>query len=206
MVALLGLGATPLGAQSAQPAPGGHQSSGDSVFGAGIKGGVNVARLSNEEQAGFRTGVVAGASIERRLSGPIGLQVEALYSAKGDEAFNQTIAIDYLEIPFLVMFRPGDATRLRPVFLTGPGVEFKLRARYGDAPDGLQAAFNQFVHGHEFEWVIGGGLDVPYGRRHLTVETRYSFGLTPVFDADPTDSDSTKRNRVFAVLAGYRFN
>jgi len=189
----------------AQTSPPARASSEGSGFVAGIKAGVNVARLSHEEQAGSRTGVVAGASIERRLNGPLGLQVEGLYSAKGEESFNTTIAIDYLEIPLLVTLTSAEPGHLRPVFFTGPGVEFKLRTRFGDAPDGIQEGFDQFVLGHEFEWVIGGGLEVPYGGRHLTFEARYTFGLTPVFDADPTDSDREKRNRVFALLAGYRF-
>jgi hypothetical protein len=73
------------------------------------------------------------------------------------------------------------------------------------APDSFQEGFNQFVHGREFEWVIGAGLDAPYGTRHVTLAARYTFGLTPVFGAEPSDSDSEKRNRVFSVIVGYRF-
>ena len=111
-----------------------------------------------------------------------------------------------MEIPLLVTLKSAETERLRPMFFTGPGVEFKLRTRYGDVPnDDFQEGFNQFVHGREFEWVIGAGLDAPYGTRHVTLEARYTFGLTPVFDAEPTDSDSEKRNRVFSILVGYGF-
>jgi hypothetical protein len=200
---LVVIGTSPLGAQSLPPA---RPLSDETGLTAGIRIGVNVATLSTEEQGGSRTGIVAGAWIGHRLSGVLGLQLEGLYSAKGDVAFDTTFAIDYLEVPLLVTVKPADTSRLRPVFFTGPGVEFKLRTRYGDVQNSsFQAGFNDFVHGHEFEWVIGGGLDAPYGRRHVTLDVRYSFGLTPVFDADPTDSDSEKRNRVFAILAGYRF-
>jgi outer membrane protein with beta-barrel domain len=199
------VGGARVGAQTAQPASGARQSSDESGIVAGIKGGVSLARLSNEEEDGSRIGVIAGAWVARRLSGVIGLQLEGLYSAKGDRSFDNTVAIDYLEVPLLVMLKSAETQRLRPVFFTGPGVEFKLRTRYGDAPDTFQEGFNQFVHSREFEWVIGGGLDAPYGTRHVTLEARYTFGLTPVFDAEPTDSDSEKRNRVFSILVGYRF-
>ena len=83
MVAMqLVLGAARLDAQTAQPAPSARQSSDESGIVAGIKGGVNVARLSNEEEGDSRIGVIAGAWIARRLSGVIGLQLEGLYSEK----------------------------------------------------------------------------------------------------------------------------
>jgi hypothetical protein len=199
------LGAARLDAQPAQPAPSARQSSDESGIVAGTKGGVNAARLSHEERGESRIGVVAGAWMGRRLTGVIGLQLEGLYSAKGERSFDNTIAIDYLEVPLLVMLKSAQTEHLRPMFFSGPGVEFKLRTRYDDIPDRFQEEFNQFVHGREFEWVIGAGLDAPYGTRHVTLEARYTFGLTPVFDAEPTDSDSEKRNRVFSVLVGYRF-
>jgi hypothetical protein len=204
----LACGAAGVGAQSAHAASGARHPSDEPGFNVGIKGGLNFAGLSNEETfEGTRIGVVAGAWIARRLTGPMGLQLEALYSPKGSRDDDVTIAVDYLEIPFLVTLKPANSRRLRPIFFTGPAVEFKVRARYGDVPDeSFQEGFNQFVHGSEFEWVTGGGLEAPYGARHLTLEARYAFGLTPVFDAEPNDSDSKKRNRVFAVLFGYRFN
>jgi hypothetical protein len=109
MVAMqLVLGAARLDAQTAQPAPSARQSSDESGIVAGIKGGVNVARLSNEEGGGSRIGVIAGAWIARTLSGVIGLQLEGLYSAKGDRPFDNTIAIDYLEIPLLVTLKSAE--------------------------------------------------------------------------------------------------
>jgi hypothetical protein len=192
-------------AQATQPDRRAGPSGGQPGVTAGVKAGVNISDLRHDEESDSRIGLVAGGFVARRVNGALGLQVEGLYSAKGDKFFNTTIAIDYLEIPVLATFRLPDSVRMRPVFLTGPAVELKLRTRYGDAPDSVQDGFNQFVHRWELGWLVGGGIDLPLSSGSMTLEGRFTLGLTPVFDADPSDSDAVKRNRVLSVVLGYRF-
>jgi hypothetical protein len=56
------------------------------------------------------------------------VEVEGLYSAQGHTVFNTVIARAYLALPALVTFtRPSGV--LRPMLLTGPVVDIKVRTR-----------------------------------------------------------------------------
>jgi len=207
VVVSLAMCATPLAAQSTPPGQSAGRAAGQPAVTAGIKAGLNVAHLSNEvADSGTRVGLIAGGFVGRRLSSVLGLQVEALYSSKGEKLpfSSATLAIDYLEIPVLATFSSAARARIRPVFVTGPVLAFTVRTRYADAPDAFQTTFREFVHATEFGWVVGGGIELPLTRGSVVLEGRYTFGLTPVFDADPMDSDADKRNRVLSLLLGYR--
>ena len=211
ILALAAMCAPGLAAQATQPdtGQGAAPSSGQTTVTARVEMGLNVAGLRNEEGGSdSRIGLVAGGVVARGLTSVLGLQVGCLYSAKGvkSSSSNFTVALDYLEVPVLLTFTLRDnLPGPHPVFLTGPVFDFKLRTRFGDIPDAFQREFSRFVRDTEFGWLAGARIDIPRTSGNMTIEVRYTFGVTPVFDADPRDSDADDRNSVFAVVLGYRF-
>jgi hypothetical protein len=189
-------------AQATQPNQGALRATSQREVTAGIKAGLNVSRLTSDEGYDPRLGLIAGVFVARPLGGVVGVEIDGLYSLRGEKYFDTTIAMDYLEIPILATFTVAPSTSLRPMFYTGPTPAFKLRTRYGDSAD---LAFDEFVRISELGWMLGGGIDIPRSNRRLTLEGRYTFGLTPVFDAEPDDLDREKRHRVFSILLAYRF-
>ena len=182
-----------------------------------IKGGLNVATLAGDDSAALegddfesepRLGGVAGAGVLLPLTPSVGLQVEALYSQKGEvfadrlgELDNETIRLDYVEIPAAIRFAVP----------TGSALEFGLSAGgYVGIP----------VQGeYEYETVAGGvtadletrtdyggliGLDI--GSGGVFAEARYTFGLTDAVEYDPSDDIFPDyRNQVASLTLGYRF-
>ena len=193
----------------ADPPPDGPSSQEGLTF--GVKAGLNLASLRNDDgETDRRAAPAAGAFAAWQTGSLVGVQVEALYSPKGikqrgPNGNSLTIEMDYLEVPVLVTFKvPGNGA-VQPLLLTGPAVGIKVRTKFGSLGEGLQEKFADFVRRWDVGWVVGAGLDLPLARGGLIVEGRYTLGLTTVFDADPTDSDRDDKNQVLALLVGYRF-
>jgi len=158
----------------------------------GLKAGLNIATESNNlEGSTSRKGLIAGAFLRRTIHREFGIQVEGLYSRRGDTFLRTTTTRDYLEVPALATFT-RQTGHVRPTILIGPAIDFKLRTCYGTCGnDPFQKGFNEFVRTTQFGWIIGGGVNVSRDQ-NIVFEGRYTVGVTPIFDADPTDSDADK--------------
>jgi len=172
----------------------------------GLKGGLNVASLLNEEgDTGARMAPAGGAFGAWQSGGNLGVQVEALYSPKGLSIGSQTYQIDYLEFPVLATIGPRPKRALRPFFTTGLAPAIKVKTHYPFDSDAAQETFDEFVRTWDVGWVIGGGVDLPLGAGGLVIEGRYTLGLLRLFNAEPSDTDVDDKNQAIAVLVGYRF-
>lgn len=146
----------------------------------GIKGGINMAKLS--EQSGFsssnRSGYLFGAWAR---AGAMGLHVqpELYYAMKTTEvkdANGQSGSVDFtsIDVPILIGTKIG-AIGVGARLQTGPVISFVLNEDQdvGSAV-GNAAKFN--YKGQAFAWQVGGGLDI----RKISLDLRYERGLSKI--------------------------
>jgi len=195
-VVLLALVATPAFAQG--------------LTAAGVKVGVNFARLNSDDelvdQLDTRTGLIAGGFVELGINDMFSIQPEVLYSQKGGKggvtevglAYDATLKLDYVEIPILAKFNFGTTGGVRPFVFTGPVPAFNIRARFKQELAGteLEEDIDEDVKGGDFGWVFGGGVRV----RGFSVDARYTFGFVAI-NEDETEEDV--KNQVFSILVGF---
>jgi outer membrane protein with beta-barrel domain len=174
----------------------------------GVKGGVNLATLSSDQDPGpefkYRIGFIAGGFFTWPLGGRLDLQPELLFSQQG-ATFDATgldaitIQIDSLVAPILVRYK------LRPsggglVVFAGPSLGFALTAKVRVEAGGetTKDDISDDIKSVDYGVVFGAGWQA--GR--LSIDGRYTWGLSSI----AVDDDLEKtRHRVIAVLAGVRF-
>ena len=182
---------------------------------AGIKGGVNFASLTRfddeADSTSRRLGLIGGVWVRIPSGKALSFQLEALVSEKGikfEQAFEDVpvegnLRIRYVELPVLVRFDAapgGAATRFYLLAGTAPALrigdgQLKLEA------EGLDETVDFEESGEKlksFDLGLVGAAGIEFGR--ALVEARYTHGLLGTGDGD----DSPK-NRVFSVMAGFRF-
>lgn len=159
--------------------------------------GLNIANITDADDANARIGLAAGAEFEYGVSKMFGLSAGLIYSMQGAkttvEDYDCTMKLDYLNIPILanVYVAKGLAIKLG----VQPG--FKLSSKLKIKGDGAS------VEGDLDEGVKGFDLSIPVGLsyqyQNFVLDARYNFGVTKIID----DSDS--KNSVFQITLGYKF-
>ena len=180
----------------------------------GVKAGANFASLTPEEDEdpdrSRRIGPIAGLWVRIASTSPVSFQVEGLFSEKGVKFKAPAIGLDaaeirlrYFEIPALARADFGAAGSAARVFVVGGAAPaFKLAARATAEAEGQRQ--DRDVGDEIFSFDVGlvGGVGVEFGR--ALVEARYTHGLRHINTDDNGDEDRIK-NRVFSVMAGFRF-
>ncbi len=161
----------------------------------GLKAGLSFATLSNarpdwKTRTGFAAGIALGLG-----PGPVSLQPEALYVQKGvapnGAPSNSAPKLAYLDVPVLLKLQvptPG----ISPFAVAGPVVSFRLSCTAGDAD------CNSTFKSTDWGVALGGGLRLG-GPTGLTIEGRYTWGLTDIHDVS---AGVSSRTRTFLLLAG----
>ncbi|MCC7168710.1 MAG: PorT family protein [Rhodospirillales bacterium] len=165
---------------------------------AGIKGGINSATLSSNEDddLGQLLGGVGGVFIGRDINKNFGLQLEGLYSMRGAEAEggDAKIKLNYIDVPVTARFGTTSASGIKAFAFTGAQASFNVKAEIeflGETAD-LEEDTEKFDLG----WIGGAGVEV----NRFTVDARYTMGLTSI----AKDDVETTKNRTFTVMVGIR--
>jgi hypothetical protein len=178
----------------------------------GIKGGINFASLTPEEdedpEISRRRGPVGGVWVSTPLGNRLSLQVEALFAEKGVTFEANPFGLDYakirlryLEVPVLVRRDLGSAGPVARVFVVGglaPAFELSARSTVSFQGEVRTRDFGDQIK--PFDLGLLGGIGVEVGP--ALVEARYTFGVLHINEDDNGDRI---RNRVFGVMAGFRF-
>lgn len=178
----------------------------------GAKGGVNFASFSGDdaEDAGTLTGFNGGIFLQIGAGRFVTIQPEAVYSMQGaefdEDGTSFDLKVNYVQVPVLARVTfAGMGTSVRPHFLLGPYVAFKLGCDFeGDDAsvecdaDELQAIGIPEVKSTDFGLVFGAGLAFGMTRGEFFVDGRLVQGLTNVFDVE----DSDVKNEVWQINAG----
>ena len=170
--------------------------------------GINLATMTNDNDAKTRIGLVAGAELEYQASPLLSVSAGALYFQQGADAdsqgMNGTIKMDYVNIPILANFyvTKGFAVKvgIQQGFLVndkvkvssnGVSAEVDLKKAYQAA--GIDADISSF----DFAIPLG----ISYEFSHVVLDARYNLSLTKAISAF---GESTKHS-VFQITLGYKF-
>lgn len=196
----------PGGAAVAQAPPAGA----GSRFSWGIGAGVSVAdvllapELPPGESKSSRTGLLARAFAQARLSKALSVQLGAHYSQRGFAVSSRSgrLAFDLDCVEFPVTARVTLASgAVRPYLLGGPNVAVRLSAKA--RTDEGSADLKDLTRSTDLALDVGGGVEYGEGKdARPLLEARSSIALVDVFADGP--QRGTVNTRDLKVLAGVR--
>jgi len=181
----------------------------------GISVGLNLADFHGADANGAdtRTGFQGGGFISFPLSHYLAIQFGVGYSQQGAKVdvgggTSGTFQLNYVQLPlFLKLSSPLASNRsLRPHIYMGPVIGIKTGCKLKVAGGGVPTTEFQCddpnlqvkTKSSDIALALGIGLDIGA----ISVGVRYQLGLTKIEDSSqPADI----KNRVLAIMAGYRF-
>ena len=174
--------------------------------GAGVKGGVNFAKLhieTDEDDVNFdrRTGIVAGVFYVFPLAPHVSFQPEWLYTQKGAKFAENSdfgLDLDYFDVPLLLRWDSTTAGESTFNVFAGPSINFRHRARQEDE-EGDRDIRDQ-VERIDVGLIVGAGVEL--GR--FVIDGRYQHGLREV-NKDAVAENFSVKHRAFSIMAGFRF-
>lgn len=173
----------------------------------GIKGGVNVSNLTNNQgtQTSSRVGFHVGALAHIHVAPSIAIQPEAVYSSQGFKyiydapgTYNgeHSVALDYINIPVLFQYMIGTGFRLE----TGPQLGILVNAQDRQNGNNTGIFTTSDFKSTDFSWAFGAGLLSSSG---LGLDVRYNVGISNVRNVPGYTSNV--RNGVFQAGLFYQF-
>lgn len=161
------------------------------------KVGVNIANITDVNDADPRIGLAAGAEFEYGLTDNIGLSAGVLYSMQGVKTIivddDCTSKLDYLNVPILANFyiAKGFAVKLG----VQPGFKLSSKAKFKGSGGSKEVDVDGFK---SVDLSIPVGLSYQY--QNIVFDARYNWGVTNIVE----DSDS--KHSVFQITVGYKFS
>lgn len=159
----------------------------------GVKAGLNLATITNVDDAKFRPGLNAGVFGEYVINEFVGIQAELLYSMQGykfDGTSGKTTAkFDYINLPILAKLYVLENLSVD----LGPQFGYMVNEERGDmiTPANYSAAKD-----FDVSFAMGASYKLNFG---LDVFARYNLGLTKI------NETGKAKNSVIQVGVGYRF-
>jgi len=186
------------------------------LTGYGLKGGLNFANLHGDdvEDLGLgdldsKMGLCLGGFVTYSISDMFAIQPEVLFTMKGakkevevqGETLKVTGSLNYLEIPVLAKLSiPGQGSFVPNLFI-GPYLAIKLSGKWKVEYAGASAETDiEDLKGTDFGVVCGAGVDLALGSSKVTVDARYTLGLTTI---DASEWEADIKNGVFSLMVGY---
>lgn len=172
------------------------------------KAGINLATMTNDDEAKTRIAFVAGAELEYQATPMLSVSAGALYSQQGSDAdgqgMNGTVKMDYVNIPILANYyvTKGLAVKvgIQPGFLVNDKV--KVSANGVSAEVGLKDAYKAAgIDADISSFDLAIPLGISYEFNHVVLDARYNLSLTKAISAY---GESTKHS-VFQITLGYKF-
>lgn len=166
------------------------------------KVGVNIANITDADDADPRIGLAAGAEFEYGLTDNIGLSAGVLYSMQGAKATEDgadcTLKLDYLNVPILANFyvAKGFAVKLG----VQPGFKLSSKAKVKVSGTSVEVDAND-IEGVNIKSIdLSIPVGVSYQYQNIVFDARYNWGVTKIIE----DSDS--KHSVFQITVGYKFS
>ena len=196
------------------------QDEGKGLTAKGFKAGVNLANIAGSDVDPFMDALTdligANASNEMLLGFAFGgfltynfspsfaLQPEVLYSMKGFtisvEGEEVDMKMNYLEIPLLFKFILGTGPT-KPCLFAGPSLGVLLSSEMSG--EGGSIDTDELWKSTDLGLAFGGGVGFPAGKGSLTLDARYTMGISKTPDSGGEDIDIKNSNISFMV--GYGF-
>jgi hypothetical protein len=199
-------------------------------LGFGIKGGLNMAKLTVEDtdidmDPGFKLGPTFGGFVIYNLTDKLAIQSEFLYTVKGgsseysisamEDGYDvvwdgkDNLKLNWLDIPILVVFNPNDKIKIfagpfLEVFLNGTiDSEYIISGTLDGEPFSESGSESEDI---ESDDITSPGFGIIFGGAYmlgnnLEVEARYALGLKSVFKNE--DRDESVKNSGIQILINY---
>jgi len=178
----------------------------------GIKGGVNVAEFSFQDQGtsipqSSINGFTLGGVLEIGLGGNLFLQPEAVFVQKGSE-LNTAITslktnVNYLDIPILLKIKILNSNLLNINLLGGPSFGLALNGEETAGGQTVDINFGGENGLKRFDLGInaGGGIGVNLGSIGVFGDVRYLFGVSNISE----DANREIKNKGLNLSVGLMF-
>ena len=178
--------------------------------GLAVKVGPNISNITQDTR--FKpddeliaiSGSMVGVQIRRAVNRVLELQVEGLFTQKGNTFRNEaddlddTIVINYIEVP--VLARVGVMRRGTKTLSIHGGPTFALNAGTEEKNNGHAVARLLNLKTFDMGMAIGGQFEL----KKFILGARYTLGLSNIFADDAAVFGfSTMKNRAFTIFAGY---
>ena len=161
------------------------------------KVGVNIANITDADDADPRIGLAAGAEFEYGLTDNIGLSAGVLYSMQGVKTIivddDCTSKLDYLNVPILANFYVAKGLALK--LGVQPGFKLSSKAKFKE-PGASKEVDVDGVKSVDLSIPVG----LSYQYQNIVFDARYNWGVTKIVD----DADS--KHSVFQITVGYKFS
>lgn len=185
-------------------------------IGFGGKAGLSIAKLTGDDADGLdsRLGFAVGVYIDVPLTTNLSFHPEALYVQKGakedveveeDVTIEATYKFDYIEFPLLLMMRfPTQTGSVTPKLFAGPSVAFKMSSKIKGEYEGQSYEEDiDDLKSLDLGVTVGGGVAFKIGEKNqLTLDARYTLGVTKIVDTDGGDDVNIKNGNI-AILVGF---
>lgn len=172
------------------------------------KVGLNIANITDIDDADPRLGLVAGAELEYQITDMVSLSAGALYSMQGCKQQNgnilglninykSTLKTDYLNIPIManVYITDGLAVKLG----LQPGLNLSAKYKYDGSVAGYEGSSEGDIDDvKSFDLALP--IGVSYEINNFVIDGRYNFGLSKVFET------GDNKHSVFQITLGYKFS
>lgn len=166
----------------------------------GVKGGLNISKLTNTDGSKALAGFHAGGLVNIGLNESWAIQPEVLYSSQGTKAekgifgltASNTLNLNYINVPVMVQYSIVPAFYLE----AGPQVGFLTAGKVKSG--GVSVDIKDSMKSIDFGLGFGFGYKFDMG---LGISGRYNFGLTNVYDSDKIDG----KNSVAQIGLFYTF-
>lgn len=156
------------------------------------KVGMTIANLTDVDDADSRIGFIGGVEGEYQATDIFSLSAGVLYSMEGAKSGDETLKLDYINIPILanVYVAKGLAVKL------GIQPAFNVNSEYKVKVGGVSASTD--VEAKSFDFSIPVGISYEYS--NFVLDARYNWGLTKTWE------NLDCKNSVFQITLGYKFD
>lgn len=198
-----------------------RETSNRGLTGVGLKGGITMANLYGndaEDYEGYediktKMGFCFGAFFTYNFTGMFAIQPEVFFTMKGaksDETYSYKANLNYIEVPLLLKICFPTQSAIKPNLFVGPYAAIKQSFKYKAVIGDLSTEGDiEHTKSSDFGVVFGAGIDFGLnflGRGKLTIDGRYSMGLTTISDEEYPDGTKVDvKNKVIAFLLGFSF-
>lgn len=165
----------------------------DTTMSFGVKGGLNVSTLYNDDDANSLVGFHVGGFAEFMLSDKFAIQPEVLFSAQGAkyDSGNGDVKLNYINVPVMVKYYITDVFSIE----AGPQVGFLVTAEDNEVD------IKDFSNSVDFSVDFGAGYNL---NENMVLGLRFCIGLADIEKDLPSEIDGTK-NLVGQLSFGYKF-
>lgn len=176
------------------------------------KVGVNIASMTNADDADARIGLNAGVAAEISIAPSFAVEPGVFYSMQGfknEVVVSSTMKNDYINIPVLAKYYVFEGFNV----FAGPQVGILVNSKASGSDSGVSASVDmkKMYKTIDFSAVLGIGYQTALG---LNFSANYNLGLTNVIGSGKVniaggeidlDDFGESKNNVIQVSVGWRF-